>query len=289
MTAIWIDGELTTPEEASISAFDAGIQHGVGLFETLLARGERVIHLLQHLDRLEESVRETRLSARMRPDGIAEAIHHTVKAANLPSSRIRVTITGGDLNLLHGQGGEHDPTIMVVVQPATAYPDELFERGIRVSVADARANPLDPFASHKTLDYWSRLSELQAAASKGASEALWFMVSNHLAGGCVSNVILVKDGEFITPIARGEESEGGLPSPVLPGVVRSEVLGWAAAEGRLVRREMIGIETLLEADEVILTNSSWGVIPVVGLERESIGSGVPGPVATALRSWWLEL
>lgn len=288
MTVIWINGEMTTPEEARISAFDAGFQHGVGLFETLLAREDRVIHLLQHLDRLEESVRETRLSARMRPAGIAEAIHRTVKAAELPETRVRVTITGGDLNLLHGQGGEHDPTIMVVAQPATAYPDELFDRGVRVTVADARANPLDPHAGHKTLDYWSRLSELQAAAAKGASEALWFMVSNHLAGGCVSNVVLVKDGEFITPIARGEEPEGGLPSPVLPGIVRAEVLGWAAAEGRPIRREMIGIETILKADEVLLTNSSWGVLPVVGLEREDLGSGEPGPVAKALRSWWLE-
>ena len=288
MTAVWINGELTTVEEARISAFDAGIQHGVGLFETLMARGERVVHLLQHLDRLEESVKETRLSARMRSDGLAEAIHRTVKAADLEASRVRVTITGGDLNMLQAQGGDHDPTIMVVAQPATPYPDELFEKGVRVSIADARSNPLDPFASHKTLDYWSRLSELQSAAAKGASEALWFMVSNHLAGGCVSNVLLVKDDEIITPIVRGEEPEGGLPSPVLPGIVRAEALGWAAGEGRLVRREMIGIETVLAADEVLLTNSSWGVLPVVGVEREKIGGGEPGPVAKSLRSWWLE-
>lgn len=286
MTAVWLNGELTTLEEAKISAFDAGLQHGVGLFETLLARGERVVHLLQHLDRLEQSVKDTRLSSRMRPDGIAEAIHRTVKAADLPSARIRVTLTGGDLNLLHGQGGEHDPTIMVVAQPATRYPTELYDRGVRVVVANARANPLDPLAGHKTLNYWSRLSELQAAAGKGASEALWFMVSNHLAGGCVSNAILVKDGEFITPIARGEEPDGGLPSPVLPGIVREEVLGWAAAEGRLVRRQMIGIEDILKADEVLLTNSSWGVLPVTGLEQEQIGGGEPGPVAEALRGWW---
>ena len=114
------------------------------------------------------------------------------------------------------------------------------------------------------------------------------MVSNHLAGGCVSNVLLVKDDEIITPIVRGEEPEGGLPSPVLPGIVRAEALGWAAGEGRLVRREMIGIETVLSADEVLLTNSSWGVLPVVGVEREKIGGGEPGPVAKSLRSWWLE-
>ena len=287
MTTVWLNGEFSTPEEARISAFDAGVQHAVGLFETLSARGETVLHLLQHLDRLEGSARSLGLSERMRTDALAEAILLSVKKAGIARSRIRVTVTGGDLNLLQG-GSSHDPTILIVVQPATEYPEELFDRGVSVTVADGRRNPLDPFESHKTLDYWSRLSALQVAAGSGASEALWFSVSNHLVGGCVSNAIIVKDGGLTTPLARGEEPEGGLPSPVLPGIVREEVLGWAAADGRSVTREMVGIEELLAADEVFLTNSSWGVLPVTSLEREQIGTGAPGPLATALRAWWLE-
>lgn len=287
MTTVWLNGEFTTPDQARISAFDAGLQHAVGLFETLSGRGETVLHLLQHLDRLSESARTLGLSEKMRTDALAEAILHSVKNAGLDRSRIRVTVTGGDLNLLQG-GTTHDPTVLIVVQPATEYPEELFARGVPVTVADGRRNPLDPFESHKTLDYWSRLSALQAAAARGASEALWFSVSNHLVGGCVSNAIVVKDDALITPLARGEEPEGGLPSPVLPGIVREEVLGWAAGEGRLVRREMLSIEDLLSADEVVLTNSSWGVLPVISLEREGIGSGTPGPVATELRAWWLQ-
>ncbi|MDA0296242.1 MAG: aminotransferase class IV [Planctomycetota bacterium] len=287
MTAVWLNGILGKVDDTRVSAFDAGFQHAVGLFETMMARGPRIVHLNQHLDRLEVSLRETRLSDRLKSGPLAEAIHATVAAADLEIARVRLTITGGDLNLLHGGGDGHEPTILIVAQPATAYPAELYEKGIRATVADARANPLDPFAAHKTLAYWPRLAELQSAAAKNASEALWFTVSNHLAGGCVSNVILVKDGDFITPIVRGEEPEGGLSSPVLPGVVRAEVLGWAAGEGRLVQRKMIDINAVLEADEVLLTNSSWGVLPVVGVEREQIGEGVPGPVASSLRAWWL--
>ncbi|RPG19861.1 MAG: hypothetical protein CBB69_004125 [Phycisphaera sp. TMED9] len=287
MTAVWLNGKLEKLEDARVSAFDAGFQHAVGLFETMMARGSRVVHLNQHLDRLEESLRETRLSDRLKAGPLADAIHATVAAAELETARVRLTISGGDLNLLHGGGNGHEPTILIVAQPATAYPDELYDKGIRATVADSRANPLDPFAAHKTLAYWPRLAELQSAAAKNASEALWFTVSNHLAGGCVSNVILVKDGEFITPLARGEEPEGGLPSPVLPGVVRAEVLGWAAGEGRLVQRKMVDINAVLEADEVLLTNSSWGVLPVTGVEREQIGDGTPGPVARSLRAWWL--
>ena len=28
-------------------------------------------------------------------------------------------------------------------------------------------------------------------------------------------------------------------------------------------------------------------MPVVGVERETIGDGAPGPVARAMREWWL--
>jgi branched-subunit amino acid aminotransferase/4-amino-4-deoxychorismate lyase len=46
---------------------------------------------------------------------------------------------------------------------------------------------------------------------------------------------------------------------------------------------------LLSADEVMLTNSSWGVLPVVGVEREKIGEGEPGPMTCRLREGWLRM
>ena len=40
---VWINGEFVLIEHARVSAFDAGFQHAVGLFETMLARGGRVV------------------------------------------------------------------------------------------------------------------------------------------------------------------------------------------------------------------------------------------------------
>ena len=63
----------------------------------------------------------------------------------------------------------------------------------------------------------------------------------------------------------------------------------AEAQSRSVTRRMLTIDDLLSADEVFMTNSSWGVLPVVGVERESIGDGGPGPVTMDLRTAWLDL
>lgn len=300
MASVFLDGRLVDRDEARVSAFDAGLQHGVGLFETFLALalGEggaadevRAHGLDGHLARLAGSARELGLSEDVRTDALGEAVRRTVASSGLTRARVRVTLTGGDLNLLEIAGRrQHRPTLMVAAQPATSYPDEMFERGVRATLADARANPLDPTAGHKTLNYWWRLRELQRASAKGAGEALVFQVTNHLCGGCVSNALVVRGGVVLTPIARGEESEvggkGALPSPVLPGVTRAEMLGECESMGLEVRRQMVTIDDVLGADEVILTNSSWGALAVVGVERESIGSGAPGEVAGALRRVW---
>jgi branched-subunit amino acid aminotransferase/4-amino-4-deoxychorismate lyase len=147
---------------------------------------------------------------------------------------------------------------------------------------NAAVNPFDPMAGHKTLWYWPRLAALRAAGERGATEALWFSVTTHLACGCVSNVFLVKDGRLLTPIARGEEVAGAIAAPVLPGVTRATVLAQAAELGIARERRDLSSKELVEADEVFLTNSSWGLLPVAMVESKPIGSGRPGPLTRSL-------
>jgi branched-subunit amino acid aminotransferase/4-amino-4-deoxychorismate lyase len=52
---------------------------------------------------------------------------------------------------------------------------------------------------------------------------------------------------------------------------------------------MVAINDVLEADEVLLTNSSWGVLPVVKIEREAVGDGVVGKIGKDLRRAWEEM
>ncbi|MCW5775439.1 MAG: aminotransferase class IV family protein [Phycisphaeraceae bacterium] len=291
-TTVFLNGAFVEPGDARVSAFDAGLQHAVGLFETLTAGntgGEAWGHRLpEHVDRLCVSAKELALSNDLRRDALIDAVLLTVKRSGLPRARVRLTITAGDMSTAPRPAPgtttppPHAPTVMVLAQPATNYPESMYERGTRVVIADARANPFNPFEGHKTLNYWWRLRELHLASAKGAAEALVFQITNHLAGGCVSNVFVVKDAALLTPYARGDEGSS-LPSPVLPGITRAALLDMAAELGIQAQRRMITIDDLLGAEEIFLTNSSWGVLPVVAVERETIGAGSPGPVTRRLR------
>lgn len=288
---VWLNGAFVDPDEAKVSAFDAGFQHGVGLFETVLAVDGEAVMLEAHLRRLAGSAKALGLTQRMRVAPLAQAVAMTAQRCDLPRARVRVTITGGDLNLRAAPAPEreHDPTVLIVAQPAPAHPEALFEKGAFATIADGRLNPLDPFAGHKTLHYWPRLAALQRAAAVGADETLFLQVTNHLAGGAVSNVFLVKDGSLRTPIARGEESDEGadLPSPVLPGVTRAWAIETAAGLGAACARRMLSVDDLLDADEAFLTNSMWGVLPLTRVERETIGDAAPGELTLRLRQAWL--
>lgn len=295
-TAVWLNGDFVDPDKAKVSAFDAGIQHAVGLFETMHAKDGRVLHLWRHLARMQQSARELGLSSDLRINPLAEVVRRTVERADLPEARVRVTITGGDLNLLAAGGppnAEPQATILVVAQQATKYPDAMFERGVIGAVAEPRLNPLDPTLGHKTVNYWMRLRELQLAAQRGAGEAIFLTLSNHLAGGAVSNLFVVRNGALLTPIARGEEpaERGAIRSPVLPGVTRSAIFDFARAVGVETRVQMLSIDDLLDADEAFLTNSSWGVLPLTQVEAKPLGAanpGSPGELTARLRAMWLD-
>jgi len=290
----YLNGRMVPLEQASISAQDAGVQHGVGLFETMQAFNGQVFRLEPHVDRLVHSAAELGLATALRPRPLADVVEHTLSENKLAEARVRLTVTGGDLSLLGaanagGKTAKHEPTILCVASAPTEYPPAFFDDGVPVILADPKLNPLDPMAGHKTLNYWMRLRVLAEAAGRGAGEALWFTVSNHLAGGSVSNIILVKDGQLLTPIARGEEVEAALPSPVLPGITRAAVIELAEDADLPVHRKMLSITDVLEADEIMLTNSSWQILPVVKVEKEPIGDGKPGPVTRDLRDKLLKL
>src|SRR5262249_16274350 len=156
--------------------------------------GAWVFRLGDHLARLKKSALELGLSTDLREDRLGDAVLETILRSTSENPgqqrvRVRLTVTGGDLNLLSPTGRPSPtPTVLIVVQPATKSPETMFERGIQAAVADTRANPFNPFEPHKTLNYWWRLNQLQAASARGAGEAIVLQVSNHLAGGCVSNI-----------------------------------------------------------------------------------------------------
>jgi branched-chain amino acid aminotransferase len=270
MPLVYVNGAMVAEDDARVSVFDAGFQHGVGLFETLRTYGGKFFRLRRHVERLLGSAAALGLPPIGSAEELEAAVRRTVAENGLADARVRLCATRGRL----GNADSPTPTVVVTAAALTPYPAELYENGMAVAVADIRQNETDPTSRHKTLLYFPRLLALEIARKKGCGEALFFNSAKHLAEGAISNIFLVEDGALFTP---------SLETGILAGVTRAAVIELASAEGIKTVEKTLTIHDLLTASEVFLTNSIMEVMPVVRVERHQVGDGRPGIRTRLLR------
>ena len=124
----------------------------------------------------------------------------------------------------------------------------------------------------KVLPYHREVAAHETAVSDSFHEALLVDRRGFVREGAYSNIFWVEKGVLWTP------GEG-----MLPGITRAAVLRIAKQLQLPVRFSLPTKKRLIGADEVFLTRSTAGVVPVVRIESHAIGSGKPGSVTVRLR------
>ncbi len=271
---VYLNGQLVPADEAQISVSDVGLLHGASVFTTLAAFNGRAFRLDRHIFRLLGTAALLDLIVDADPHTLTAAVDELLAANDLRRARLRITLTPGAV-------GQERSTTLVTAVPLPEYPDEWYADGIGVVVSSYKQWMGDPTCGNKTGCYFPRILARQEAHHKGAQEALWYTGDNHLAEGCFTNVFLVIDGVVRTPPR---------DTPVLPGVTRQAVLELCErldiphdAETPLTVKDM------LAAEEIFLTGSTMGLVPVGHVERHEVGDGEVGPVTDRLMEAYREL
>lgn len=260
-SVLWADGRLRDPQEPVVTGLDAGLTTGLGVFETCAVRGGRAFALTRHLDRLVGSLAALGLP----PVDLAQvrAGVDAVIGSGVPDlGRIRITVTAG---APAAAGGSPEPTVVVTAGPA---PVRGAPHAVRVPWV---RNERSPLAGHKSTSYAADVLALAAATRAGGDEALLASARGDLCEGTTSNLLVVRDGEVLTP---------ALSTGCLPGVTRALVLEWAAEAGLPVREAAPGELPWTVLDEVAagraglaLTGSLRGVVGVARLDGRDVAAG----------------
>ena len=124
-----------------------------------------------------------------------------------------------------------------------------------------------PFGGLKTANYWFNCDALAQARRRGFDETLLFNDRAELVSACMANVFLLRDDRLCTP----PRSSGART-----GVIREWVIKRRKVEERRLRREDV-----VNADEIFLTNSWIGVMPVATVEGRPLGPRSVGPKLAA--------
>ncbi|MBI2856672.1 MAG: aminotransferase class IV [Chloroflexi bacterium] len=275
---IYLNGRMLSESNAHLSPLDRGFTLADGLFETMVALGERVFRLRDHLSRLREGAEVLHLELPPEEE-LAEAVREVLRRNGREKSVVRLTVTRG---VDPGRGLDVSPGIApTVVVRATAWsgPATTPSQGLRAVVSTVRRNDLSPLSRIKSLSYVEAVVARLQARRSGAEDALLCNTRGHLTGATSSNIFAIIGNALVTP-----PQEDG----VLPGVARRTVLEEAKALTFPAGERSVTPEEIAGADEVFLTNVVTGVVPVVSLDGRPIGRGVIGPETERLRQMYWE-
>lgn len=254
-----VDGE----PESRVAACDRGLCYGDGLFETVLLLKGHAPLWARHMQRLRSGCRRLRLP-RPDEDRLWQETRHV--ADGLERAVVRITVTRGAGE--RGYAPPSRPRMTRIVNASTA-PDldpDWYAHGIRVRFCDTRLAIQPALAGLKHLN---RLEQVLARAEwddAGIAEGLMRDTEGRLVCATAANLFAVVDGRLHTP---------ALERCGVAGVARAELL----ARDPGVHVCDLSVEEAMRADELFLTSSVRGIVPVTRIGDHRL------PVGPVTRSW----
>ncbi len=258
MGIYYIDGEFVPADEAVIPVNDLAVLRGYGVFDFLRTYEGKPFFLKEHIERLKQSARQIDLDFPWSYSKLAAVVMQTLNQNNYSEANIRIVVTGGaSPDFITPQG---KPRLLVLVTPAQKLPVWWYENGVKIITTFAER--FIPGA--KSINYIPATIALKKARKQNAVEAIYIDRDGFVQEGTTSNIFAFIGDKLVTP---GRE--------ILAGITRHVVLTLTEdifdTEIRDIKKD-----ELLKADEVFITGTNKGLVPVVQVDDTIIGDGKPG-------------
>jgi len=273
---IYLNGKMVSKENAVVSVFDHGLLYGDGVFEGIRAYNGRVFRLREHIDRLYKSARAINMRIPMAFEQMEDAVINTLLANNLKDGYVRLVVTRGVGDLgLDPDKCTQGPTVFIIADTITLYPQSLYDKGMAVITAYTRRYRPDVLIeSIKSLNYLNNIMAKIEAKQAGVMEAIMLNTEGYVAECTGDNICIIKDGVgYVPPHYSG----------TLDGITMKAAMELAKSKLKLtVKEEFFTLYDVYTADECFLTGTAAEVIPVVKVDSRAINDGKPGPLTIKL-------
>lgn len=264
MYVVEADGPRALHVPAGANGFD-GLYEGLdlGVYSALRTYEHcKFLDLEHHLERTRESMRRLGWDYTWDEARLRRALDEVCRSAPFAEMRVRFDVLAAPALARGSESRE-----LIALAAFTAPQREVYERGVDLITTDAirRDDPLT-----KSAQFVQQRKRIEAA-TPGAYERLIVAAGGVILEGFSSNFYLVRAGLLQTAGA-----------DVLEGVTRRIVLALAREHGIEVDLSPPRVAALAHADEAAISSSSRGLVPVVRIDGNAVGAGVPGPVISAL-------
>ena len=189
---------------------------------------------------------------------------------------VYLQITRGAAERDFGFPKDTSPTLVMFTQEKNILAAPAVRTGIAVkTVRDIRWARRDI----KSISLLAQVLAKQAAVAEGRQEA-WMLDENGMVteGASSSSFIITKQGVIVT---RPNDSS------ILPGCTRKAILALAQRGSLSIDERAFSLGEALDASEAFVASASTFVLPVISIDGDPIGAGIPGDRTKRLRELYI--
>ena len=219
---------------------DDGFRFGLGLFETILVLDNKAVLLKEHLHRLQESMSYFKIQKHIDEDAFLEFLEKDQKEGK---SVLKATVTTENF---------------LLERKDYLYKKEDYQEGFSLKKSFILRNETSPFTYHKTLNYGDNILEKRKAALSNFNEPYFINTKGFFTEGATTNLFFMRDNKIFTPPA---------DSGLLKGILRDWVI-----DNYSVDEKHISQYDYHKYDEIFLTNSLLGIMPVKSIDGHTLSS-----------------
>lgn len=280
--AAWMKGAVMPIDQAAIGVLDWGLTHSDICYDVVPVWSGGFFRLPDYLARFRASTAALRLNIPQSDTEIIEILHQIVARSGLRDAYVSMVASRGS-PLIPGsrdprECGNHFyawciPYVHVIKQ-------EIAARGTHLWVSKgSRRIPEDSVNPRAKNYHWGDFTTgLFEAKDNGFDTTILLDFADNVTEGPGFNLFILKGNSVITA-DRG----------VLHGLTRRTVLELCAARGLDCETRALPLSEVMEADEVFLSTSSGGVVPVARIDDRVFSNDAPGPVSRQLRDAYFAL
>lgn len=274
----FVNGRFVPVSEATISVFDFGFTRSDVTYDVAHVWQGSFFRLEAHLDRFFASMESLRYQIPYSRDQVRAILMECVKRSGYRDAYVAMICTRGrppvgsrDMRLCQNRFIAYSIPFVWLASP------EKREKGLHAIIGSTFRIPpgsVDPKV--KNFHHLDSVRSIWEAYDKGADTVFLLDYDGNVTEGPGFNVFAVIGDRVVTPDAG-----------VLEGVTRRTVLELAEAQGLKAEMRKLSADELREADEVFITSTGGGVMPVTRLDGRIYGNDRPGAVTQRLRDgYW---
>ena len=275
---VYINGKFYHRSKANVSVMDSGFLLGDGVWEGIRLHKNVLVHLNDHLIRLYNGAKSIAMTIPISKKEMKSEIMKTIKINDMETDvHIRLIVSRGIKKTPYQNPNVTISPPTIVIIPEYKIASEVVKRdGITIGTVNTIRDYQVQDPRINSLSKHNCIAACIEANNLGVDEGLMLDPNGFVSTCNSTNFFIVRKGEVWTSTGQY----------CLNGITRQSIIKLCKQYDIPVHEKNFLVEDVHTSDEIFVTGTFAGVIPVVSVDEIIIGDGMRGKITKNLQDWY---